>query len=116
MSPVPPGVTSTSTEPLVPTPSTEAGATIVTGCTATGLRTVVVPEVQVTAPVANSSSAASVRENVTVYDCDSPAAPKTSWDGSTVTSIPARPDTEASKVPACVEVTVRVTVSGAVRV
>ena len=55
-----------STDPLVPVPLAEAGATIVTGCTAMGLRTAVVPLVQVSDPVVKTSSGAVVRVNVTV--------------------------------------------------
>ncbi len=93
-----------------------AGATIVTGCTAIGLRTVVEPEVQVSEPVENWSSGASVREKVTVNDCSSPAAPNVSVDGETTALMPARPSIDAVNVPAWVEVTVRVIVSGAVSV
>ena len=46
----------TSTAPNVPVPSTESGATRVTGCTAMGLRTTVSPDAQLMAPVANGPS------------------------------------------------------------
>ena len=103
-----------STEPVTPVPSASCGATIVFGCTAIGLRTSVGP-LQVRNPELNVSSGASVRANVTVNGWVSPAAPNVSSDGSTTTSKPGR-STFADQVPACVDVTSRCTVNGAVSV
>ncbi|OUD87140.1 hypothetical protein BC477_04045 [Clavibacter michiganensis subsp. michiganensis] len=50
--PVVPGVTVTSTDPVIPFPCTSSGAAMETGFTAIGLRTVVSPSVQVRDPVA----------------------------------------------------------------
>ena len=64
--PVKPGVTLIAVEPLVPVPLTCAGAAAATGLTASWLRTVNVPLVQVSEPNAYWSKAALVRVKVTV--------------------------------------------------
>ena len=65
-SPVSPGVTVTSTDPVIPVPETDSGAATATGRTAMGLRATTSPLVHESDPVANVSRAASVRVNVTV--------------------------------------------------
>ena len=64
--PVKPGVTLIAVEPLVPVPVTCSGAAAATGFTASWLRTLNLPLVQVSEPNAYSSKAALVRVKVTV--------------------------------------------------
>ena len=64
--PVKPGVTLIAVEPLVPVPLTCSGAAAATGFTASWLRTLNLPLVQVSDPNAYSSKAALVRVKVTV--------------------------------------------------
>src|SRR5689334_15553450 len=98
-----------STLPSAPLPSTCAGAAAVTGNTAIGERTSVSPDVQVRKPVVHCSTSAVVLVKVTVNDLVSPGPANVSVLGSTTTSMPGT-SAAAVNVPACVDVTERVTV------